>query len=593
MPSMQGQSTPFFSAHLGTYQAQVDTTLRDMTDQRILARIWDGDHTVWKPDPAAISHRLGWLQSARAMRGELERLHRFAQEVRAAGFTHALVLGMGGASLAAALLSRLYGANRDALQLVVLDSTDPGAVSAYTQMLEPARTLFVVSSTSGTTVETLSLFKHFYNHVAGTRPEPETGRHFVALTEPQSPLADLASRYDFRDVFLAAPAMGGRYAALSHFGLVPAALLGLDLARLLDHAEQMMQACDASRPGAENPGARLGAILSTLAQQGRDKATLLTSPALRALGAWVEQLLAESTGKEGKGIVPIVCEPLGLPASYGADRLFIHLAFTADEEQQSEEVLEALAASGEPVVHCHLHDPYELGGQFFLWELATAVAAARLGVNPFDQPNVEAAKQRAQRVIETSNETGALPDETPTATFEDLRLYGPVTGTSPEEALHRFLEQGQPGDYVVIQAYLPPPIESQGPEQQHPDLAGAMQDTTEIHSTLLSLCARIRDRYRLAATFDYGPRYLHSTGQLHKGDAGRGLFLQLTADVAHDVPIPAEAGGLPPSLSFGRLEAAQALGDRQALTEAGRRLVRFHLGSRVIERLHQLNQSLV
>jgi glucose-6-phosphate isomerase len=587
------QQALHFSTHLGTHQSRLDTALHEMSQQRIVARIWEQDHTVWKPQPAEISNRLGWLRSAHAMRADLERLQRFAQEVRSEGYTHALVLGMGGSSLAPELLSHIFGSDTEGLRLAVLDSTDPGAVATYTELLDPSRTLFVVSSKSGTTVETLSLFKHFYNHVGGTQQDQETGRHFVAITDPQSPLADLANRYHFRDVFLADAEIGGRYSALSHFGLVPAALLGIDLPRLLDNAEHMMQACDASRDLEENPGARLGAILGELAQAGRDKATLLASPALRPFGAWVEQLLAESTGKEGKGIVPVVHEPMGLPEGYGNDRLFIHLAFTDDDEQQTEEILEGVAKIGHPVVHLHLHDPYELGGQFLLWELATAVAGHRLGINPFDQPNVEAAKQRARSIVATYNASGALPDETPAATYENMRLYGPVAGNSPEEALQAFLQQAQPGDYVAFQAYLQPPIDPSYREQQHADVARMMQDLTEIQASLLSMCARIRDRYHLAATFGYGPRYLHSTGQLHKGDAGRGLFIQLTTEVVQDVPIPAEAGKLDASLNFGTLEAAQALGDRQALEEAGRRIIRFHFGRDVVNQMHQLNHSLV
>jgi glucose-6-phosphate isomerase len=480
------------------------------------------------------------------------------------------------------------------LPLVVLDSTDPGIVSAYTTMFDPAHTLFIISSKSGTTVETLSLFKHFYNHVAATQPEQEIGRHFVAITDPQSHLADLGARCGFRQVFLADPHIGGRYAALSHFGLVPAALAGVDVSRLLDHAEQMMQACSVSEAVGVNPGAQLGAILGALAQAGRDKATIVASASLSAFGAWVEQLLAESTGKEGKGIIPVLHEPLGLAESYGHDRLFVHLALAGDDEEQNEQLLERIAEAGHPVVHLHLPDRYELGEQFFLWEMATAVAAYRLGINPFDQPNVEAAKRHAQHLVQTSNESGAFPTETPAAIYDDdMLLYGSIVAETPGSALQQFLVQGQPGDYIAIQAYLTPPIESRRAERHTPELSMAMRETSEIHATLLSMCARIRDKYGLAATFGYGPRYLHSTGQLHKGDAGRGLFIQVTADVAQDVPIPVEAGDLQPSISFGTLLAAQASGDRQALLEAGRRLIRFHLGSRVVERLHQLNQALV
>jgi hypothetical protein len=387
--------------------------------------------------------------------------------------------------------------------------------------------------------------------------------------------------------------MVGRYAALSPFGLVPAALVGVDLPRVLDHAEHMMQACAASRTGEDNLGAWLGALLGTMARAGRDKVTLVTSLSLGAFGAWAEQLLAESTGKEGQGLMPILHEPLGLPQAYGDDRLLIHLALQGDDEQQNEQILDAIAAAGQPIVHMHLNDPYELGGQFFLWEMATAVAGYCLGVNPFDQPKVEATKQRDQEVVTTYRETGSLPEEAPTANFDDVQLYGAVDGSSPEAALQAFLEQGRAGDYVALQAYLPSPITSYHTGQLNPTLTLAVRTSTEIHTVLLSMCARIRDKYGLAATFNYGPQYLHTTGQLHKGDAGRGLFIQFTADPPQDVPIPAEAEALSPLISFGSLQAAQALEDRRALEAAGRRTMRFHFRSRVVEQLMQLNQALV
>jgi glucose-6-phosphate isomerase len=593
MSSIRTHPAFHLSAYLGAFQSRVDQVLHDMMNDRIVTRLWDYDHTLWQPEDTDISNRLGWLHSAHVMRGEQERLSRFVESVRDAGYTQALLLGMGGSSLAPAVFAQTYGTDHSPLQLAVLDSTDAGVVSAYTQVFEPARTLFLVSSKSGTTVETLSLFKHFYNHVAATLLEQEAGQHFVAITDPESPLAHLAELYHFRDVFLADANIGGRYSALSHFGLVPAALVGVDLSRLLDQAEHMMQICTASSAPDINPGAYLGGVLAELTQGGHDKVTLVPSYSLSAFGDWVEQLLAESTGKAGKGMVPILREPLGLPELYGDDRIFVHIALRGDDEEQNEELLDAIAKAGHPVVHMHLDDPYALGGHFFLWEMATAVAGYQLGINPFDQPDVEAAKQLTQKTVDDYSKTGALPDETPTATYDGLRLYGPVAANSPAEALHAFLEQAQPGDYVTLQAYLSPHIEEPHAGHMTPELTDFMRETTEIHSALLSMCARIRDRYHLAATFGYGPRYLHSTGQLHKGDAGRGLFIQFTADASADVSIPAVAGELSPALSFETLKAVQAFGDRQALAQAGRRLIRFHLGANVFEALHRLNQTLV
>jgi hypothetical protein len=309
----------------------------------------------------------------------------------------------------------------------------------------------------------------------------------------------------------------------------------------------------------------------------------------------VEQLLAESTGKEGKGLIPILHEPLGLPDVYSDDRLFVHLAMHQDDEEQTERILDEIARAGHPVVHILLNDWYGIGGQFFLWEMATALGAYRLGINPFDQPNVEAAKERTREAVTTYHDTGALPDENPAATYDGIRLYGPLRADSPEAALNAFLAQGQPGDYVVLQAYLPLPLAWAHTDQdlQTPELSVAMRETTEIQAALLSICGRIRDKYGLAATFGYGPRYLHSTGQLHKGDAGGGLFIQFTADAPDDVPIPEAAGEVAPAMSFATLETSQAMGDRQALEASGRRLIRFHLGSHIAERLRQLNQSLL
>jgi glucose-6-phosphate isomerase len=573
----------------------VENALVDLRDQRILTRLWNRDHTIWKPESTEIHNRLGWLQCVENMRGELARIHQFVHDVHSEAYTHALLLGMGGSSLAPAVFAHLFSTLEHPLKLIVLDSTDPSTVSHYTHLLDPDRTLCLVSSKSGTTVETLSLFKHFYNHVAAVVDAREVGRHFVAITDPESPLSTLAAQYRFREVFHADPNVGGRYAALSHFGLVPAALLGVDISRVLDHAEAMMQDCSSDHAIELNPGAQLGTILGELAQWGRDKVTLIASASLAPFGSWVEQLLAESTGKEGKGLIPILHEPLGLPDVYRDDRLFVHLAMHQDDEEQTERILDEIARAGHPVVHILLNDWYGIGGQFFLWEMATALGAYRLGINPFDQPNVEAAKERTREAVTTYHDTGALPDENPAATYDGIRLYGPLRADSPEAALNAFLAQGQPGDYVVLQAYLPLPLAWAHTDQdrQTPELSLAMRETTEIQAALLSICGRIRDKYGLAATFGYGPRYLHSTGQLHKGDAGGGLFIQFTADAPDDVPIPEAAGEVAPAMSFATLETSQAMGDRQALEASGRRLIRFHLGSHIAERLRQLNQSLL
>jgi transaldolase/glucose-6-phosphate isomerase len=544
------------SANMGTYQASVDAALDEMTTNQVVKRIWAHDHTLWKPEPTEISNRLGWLHSAEAMSHNVHRLEALTDAVRADGYTHALLLGMGGSSLAPDVFRKTFGVADGYLELAVLDSTDPGAVLSRAEGPDLARTLFIVATKSGTTVETLSFFRFFYNRVAAAVGAERSGEHFIAITDPGSQLEDLASRYNFRTTFLNDPNIGGRYSALSYFGLVPAALIGVDVPLLLDRALSRISACESCVATADNPGAWLGAILGELAKDGRDKLTLVASPGIASFGDWVEQLIAESTGKEGRGILPVVGEPLGPPEVYGDDRLFVHLRVHDDETHDT--ALAVLEEAGHPVVRLHLHDAYDLGGQFFLWEVATAVAGHRLGINPFDQPNVEAAKVLARRMVAEYKETGTLAGGKP----------APLS----VEAFRAFLPESQRGAYVALQAYVQP--------------------NPETDATLQRLRTRIRDRFRLATTVGYGPRYLHSTGQLHKGDAGRGLFIQFTADDPQDAPIPDEAGSPDSSLTFGVLKGAQAIGDRQALLDAWRPVVHFHLGTDIIGGLTELSEAL-
>jgi transaldolase/glucose-6-phosphate isomerase len=569
------------SANLGAYQASVDAALDEMLQDRVIARIWAHDHTLWKPEPAkpgsepggGITNRLGWLHIAGTMRQQIDILNALVDSVRGDGYTDVLLMGMGGSSLAPEVFSKVFAGHAPAgnsPNLQVLDSTDPGAVLAHGSAesprsagrLDPARTLFIVSTKSGTTVETLSFFKYFYNWVAGALGAGRAGEHFVAITDPGSKLAALAERYAFRTTFLNDANIGGRYSALSFFGLVPAALVGVDVETLLDQALTMSRNCEPCNCPADrdNDGAWLGAVLGELAKAGRDKVTFITAPALASFGDWLEQLIAESTGKEGKGILPVVGEPPGTPDAYGDDRLFVYLRL--DDCGTSNEVydaaIQALEDSGQPVVRLRLRDLYDLGEQFFLWQLATAVAGHRLGINPFDQPNVEAAKVLARQAVAAYTETGTLPDDEP----------APLTAG----ALTAFLAQAQAGDYVALQAYVQP--------------------TAATDAALLALRTRLRDRLKLATTVGYGPRFLHSTGQLHKGDAGNGLFIQFTADAPQDVGIPDEAGEPGSSMTFGVLKMAQVLGDKQALLAAGRRVIRFHLGDDVTSGLELLAQAL-
>jgi glucose-6-phosphate isomerase len=436
-----------------------------------------------------------------------------------------------------------------------LDSTDPQAVRAAEKSLDLTKTLFIVSTKSGGTVETFSFFKYFYNRVAERVGAENAGKHFIAITDPGSRLADTAAQYCFRETFLNNPNIGGRYSALTYFGLIPAALVGVDVERLLDSAQVMTcntDGCNCPVDG-NNLGGQLGTVLGELAKAGRDKLTFVLSPKIESFGDWVEQLIAESTGKEGKGILPVVGEPLGAPDVYGNDRVFVYLKLADDSTHDRN--IQALENAGHPVIRLFLNDEYDLGGQFFLWEMATAVAGTRLGINPFDQPNVEAAKILARKMVAEFTEKGAFPK---------------TNSTPPSSAaLKNFLEQSQPGAYIAIQAYIQP--------------------TVENDRALLDLRTRLRDATKLATTLGYGPRFLHSTGQLHKGDAGKGLFIQLTSQSTDDVVIPDEAGRPSWTLTFGKLKTAQALGDAQALRDECRKVIHFDLGADSLAGLKSLN----
>jgi len=555
---------------LGKHERAVTEALAELGAKQVLPRIWAHDHTVWKPEPAEIVDRLGWLHTVEVMQDNLHLMQALTNSARADGYTQALLLGMGGSSLAPEVLRKTFGVHAGYLDLAVLDSTDPAAVLARSEAQDPARTLYVVSTKSGGTVETLSFFKYFYNRVASADRAGRAGAHFVAITDPASQLAELAQQFDFRAVFLNDPTIGGRYSALSFFGLVPAALIGLDLTRLLGRAMAAACGSDSCVQASENPAAWLGASIAELAKAGRDKLTVLASPSIESFSDWLEQLIAESTGKEGMGILPVVGEPLGAPEAYAADRAFVYLRLSGDRSLDTE--VDRLEAAGHPVLRVRLQDRYDLGGQFFLWELATAIAGHRLGINPFNQPDVEAAKVQARDLVAAYTQHGSLPTDEPAGVDGEIAIFGANGFAGARQALTGFIAQPPPGAYLALQAYLPP--------------------NAEIERELQALRRALRDHTHLATTLGYGPRYLHSTGQLHKGDAGAGLFIQLTADDPRDAPIPDEPGQQASAISFGVLKAAQAIGDRRALEQRGRRVIRFHLGSDVPGGLARLKSAL-
>jgi glucose-6-phosphate isomerase len=541
---------------------------------RAPARLWEKDPTLWKPSPAEIANRLGWLESPQAMLGNLSRIRALVDAVRADGYTQALLLGMGGSSLAPEVFRKTFGVADGYLDLTVLDSTDPGAVLACTKTLDLSKALLIVSTKSGSTVETLSFMKYFFHRAVEQLGEKEAVRHFVAITDPGSALADLAAAHHFRATFLNDPDIGGRYSALSYFGLVPAALLGVDVKMLLDRAvaaagrERSLGHADADAD--DLSGLYLGSVMGALAKAGWDKLTFVFSPSLVSIGDWLEQLIAESTGKEGEGILPVVGEPLGRPGAYGDDRLFVCLYL--EGEGRDEDRIKILEEAGHPVVKIFLRDRYDLGGQIFLWEVATVVAGHILEINPFDQPDVEAAKILTRKMIARYQEKMVLPVEVPALTGGGIAVYGDIQAHSPGDALNVFLGSALPKGYVALQAYIQP--------------------TTDTDKALLRLRTRLRDHLKLATTVGYGPRYLHSTGQFHKGAGNRGLFIQFTADDRQDAPIPDDMGPSGSRMTFGILKAAQALGDRQALLDAGRPIIRFHFGRDVVGGLKILTEAI-
>ena len=522
-------------ASLGDYLAGVESGLSGLKSRRVMSRIWSGDHTVWKPDPTEISNRLGWLTVTDAMREQTPAMQALAQEVRDAGIRHVVLLGMGGSSLGPEVLRQTFGSAPGYPELIVLDSTVPGWVQSVTDAIDPAHTLFLVSSKSGSTTEPNMFYAYFRGLVEKAAGKDGAGQHFIAVTDAGTSLEKLAIDQGFRRVFANPPAIGGRYSVLSYFGLVPATLIGLDLSKLIDRADRMREETFSNVTVQENPGAWLGAVMGVLAQQGRDKLTLVTSPSIGSFGLWVEQLIAESTGKEGLGIIPVAGEPLTSPNHYGGDRLFVYLRLDGDNNDESDRAVQAIQESGQPLVRLNLMDKYDVGAEFFRWEMATAVAGSILGINPFDQPNVQAAKDMTDSVLGQFERSGELPPMEASSSLGDL------------------LSQGGPGDYLVIMAYI--------------------RQTPQVDQALDDLRRKVTARHGIATTMGYGPRFLHSTGQLHKGGPGSGLFLQLTGEHAHDLTIP----GAP--YTFGVLADGQAVGDLRALLSSLRRAVRVDLGT--------------
>jgi transaldolase/glucose-6-phosphate isomerase len=497
------------------------------------------------------------------MRGHSEDIRAFADEVRRLQYSHVVLLGMGGSSSTGEVFNATFGSKMGFPDMLVLDSTDPGAVKQVSESINLSRSLFVVSSKSGTTAETMAAYAFFRGQVEGAS-SPRPGMQFIAITDPGRPLDKLATESGFRRTFLNPASIGGRFSALSFFGLVPAAMIGVDIKVLLERAHTMVETCGNEVGVRGNPAVQLGAVLAGLARAGRDKVTLVLSEKIRAFGSWIEQLLAESLGKDGTGLVPVVDEPLGAPGVYGDDRVFVSLVLEGDDAQDA--ALAKLSDAGHPVLRLVLRDAMDLGAEFFRWELATATAGAVLGVNPFDEPDVARAKESAATLLTEWKRSRRLP-EWPSDVEEDGIVLMTKSNKKPgsvSRGLAAHIAMAAPGDYLAIQAYLTP--------------------TAEAGRVLQEIRVALRDRLRIATTVGWGPRYLHSTGQLHKGGPTSGLFIQITGDDREDLAIPGAGYG------FSTLKSAEALGDLQSLRDGARRVIRLHLTGKQSQTLQQLLQ---
>ena len=547
--------------HLGSLQSRVERTAAEFQSSGIIRKIWNNDHTVWRNEEIhkrSILTRLGWLHSAELMEKNLGMLHNFAEEIRSAGFTHAVVLGMGGSSLCPDVCRATFGSTPGFPQLLVLDSTNPVSVERIENSISLEKTLFIIASKSGGTTETNMFFKYFYDRVDQKRPG-HAGENFVAVTDADTQMERIAKEKDFRRIFINPSDIGGRYSALSYFGLVPMAVVGMDLAKILKSARSVIESSEASDINT-NQSAMLGVAMGEAFKEGVDKLTLLVSEEISTFGCWAEQLVAESTGKEGKGIVPIEGE--SPRPDYSLDRLFVFMVVEQDRGP-IRELQHELTKKGKPVVEIILENAYDLGGEFFRWEFATAIAAAVMKINPFDEPNVKESKDNTVRVIEEYKKTGKLPEQKTIAEEKGLQCYCEpdyaqrlVSGgseSSPRNLIRAHLSQKMPGDYVALLAYV---------------------DQSETNQKLLKgVRDAVAKRTGCPTALGFGPRYLHSTGQLHKGGKANGLFILFTADESVDRAIPGE------EFSFEVLKNAQALGDYRSLAGRSLRILRIHLGN--------------
>ncbi len=563
---------------LGVYKQPVEAEIKRLRDQKSITRTWNHDATLWKEDTdhqKVIHNRLGWLTVSNDGRVDRKRLQALREESKQLGWKHVVLLGMGGSSLAPELLWKTFGPQEGYPTLIVLDSTDPEAILSTEKTIDLAKTVFVVASKSGTTLETLSMQRYFY-----AKYDTNPGDHFIAITDPGSKLEGWAQELKFRHIFLNPDDIGGRYSALSYFGLVPSALIGLQFERIQDTGTEMQLACGAHVTGNNHPGIWLGTVMGLLATQGRDKLTLITSPEIASFGDWAEQLIAESTGKEGKGIIPITGATIGMPHDYMDDRVFVYLRLDESRGNPDDQV-RMLQEAGHPLVTLEIRDKFDVGAEFFRWEFATAVAGIILKIDPFDEPNVTESKNNTNRLLDIFEKDGKLPEEAPVLTEDNVSLYADERtakllkqlceeykfGSSDLAGLlAAFLSMARTGDYFALMAYV--------------------QQTQDHIDSLELIRRKLRHTFRLAVTLGFGPRFLHSTGQLHKGGPNNGLFIQITVADRSNPPIPQAPYG------FSTLKQAQAAGDLQSLQGKERRAVRLHLNGDIDKGLRKVVEAI-
>jgi len=551
-------------------ESDVDASLQDWKKRGKVKRLWQKDASLWTGTDE--DKWLGWLDITEQQIENVDALKEIAADIKKAGYRNVLLLGMGGSSLCPEVLRLTFGKAAGYPDLHVLDSTDPAQIKATEEIVDLNSTLCIVSSKSGSTLEPNIYKQYFFDRVKAKVGEKEVGNRFIAITDPSSKMQRVAEKDKFRKIFMGVPSIGGRYSALSNFGMVPGAVMGIDILKLLKNTKTMVDACGEDTDAVTNPGVILGTILGIAANQGRDKMTIITSPGIFDLGAWLEQLLAESTGKSGKGIIPVDRERLAKPDTYGDDRVFAYLRLESDPDKEQSAAVDALAKAGHPVIRIVLPDIYNLGQELFRWEIATAVAGSLIGINAFNQPDVEASKVETRNLTTEYESTGKLPPESPFFTGDGAKLYADRTnatalkgGATLADFLKKHLARIGAGDYFGVLGYI------------------TMNEAHE--EALQTIRLAVRDNKKVATVLGFGPRFLHSTGQAYKGGPNTGVFLQITCDDAVDILVPGQ------KYTFGVVKAAQARGDFAVLAQRGRRALRVHLGKDVAAGLATLTDA--